>query len=89
MERKINPADSAYPRHYAVLDDQAAAYGRPGDVVGRAKRRQEAEEVRAFKRLRNSKTPYPIFRRVASSSRFHYEMALEQARTHAAGMVQV
>ena len=47
----------------------------------RAKEQEQARRVvRALKRLRNSKPPYPIFRRRAHVSIVQHELAAEQIR---------
>ncbi|KXZ41735.1 hypothetical protein GPECTOR_301g819 [Gonium pectorale] len=71
----------AHPRLYIPLPYQAARSGPPAELAAADQAARERAVGKAYKRLRNGKPPYPIFRRRACFSIFQHAQAEAAVQT--------
>jgi hypothetical protein len=76
-ESKLGHGMPHHPRLYSPLPYQQALLGSPSDLAASAAAWKVKNIARAYKRLKNSKSPYPIFRKKAEFSSFQYAQAQE------------
>lgn len=83
-ESQLGHSMPYHPRLYVPLPYQAAELGRPKDLAVRAAALEKRRVAQAFRRLRNSKAPFPIHRRMDHFSVLQYAQAVEALQGAAA-----